>query len=113
MKKALIFAAVAEALTGLGLLIVPALVVVAGLEPHDAAGTSLLIITVNSLVSLGIRAGGGIDLVAVLPFAAAAVVGAWVGARYSDRLSGKHLQQGMAVLLLLVAGWALSSVVRA
>jgi len=98
---------------GGGFLIVPALIVVAGLEAHDAAGTSLLVITINSLAVLAIRASGGIDLVPILPFAITAVIGAWAGARYSNRLSSRHLQQAMAILLLLVAGWALGSVVRA
>ena len=98
---------------GGGFLIVPALVMVAGLEAHEAAGTSLLVIAVNSLTVLAIRSGAGFDVLAILPFAAVAIIGSWAGARYSSRLSGKHLQQGMALLLLLVAGWALGSVMRA
>ncbi|GBP99483.1 integral membrane family protein [Streptomyces spongiicola] len=98
------------AVTGLlgvggGFLAVPALVNVLGLRMRQAVGTSLLVITVNSLVALTARAGTGGDLrwELVAPFAGAAILGAWDGKRLAARLSGARLRKIFAVVLLTVA----------
>jgi len=98
------------ALTGVlgvggGFLAVPALVNVVGLRMRAAVGTSLLVITVNSLVALVARAGtdARIDWAAVAPFAAAAVLGAWDGKRLAGKVSGDRLRQLFAWALLAVA----------
>ncbi|MEV6586859.1 sulfite exporter TauE/SafE family protein [Streptomyces acidicola] len=98
------------AITGLlgvggGFLAVPALVGVLGLRMRVAVGTSLLVITVNSLAALAARAGtaDGLDWAVVAPFAGAAVLGAWDGKRLSARVSGAMLQRIFAVVLLAVA----------
>ncbi|MFJ1875873.1 MULTISPECIES: sulfite exporter TauE/SafE family protein [Streptomyces] len=90
---------------GGGFLAVPALVNVVGLRMRAAVGTSLLVITVNSLVALVARAGADarIDWAAVAPFAAAAVLGAWDGKRLAGKVSGDRLRQLFAWALLAVA----------
>ncbi len=98
------------AVTGLlgvggGFLAVPALVSVLNLPMRRAVGTSLLVITVNSLAALGARAGTGthLDWAVVAPFTAAAVLGAWDGKRLSKKLKGDTLQRLFAYVLLAVA----------
>ncbi|MER6129232.1 sulfite exporter TauE/SafE family protein [Streptomyces sp. NPDC001795] len=90
---------------GGGFLAVPALVSVLGLRMRLAVGTSLLVITVNSLAALAARTGmaGGLDWSVVAPFAGAAVLGAWDGKRLSARVPGGMLQRVFAVVLLAVA----------
>ncbi|MET8811243.1 sulfite exporter TauE/SafE family protein [Streptomyces sp. NPDC004549] len=90
---------------GGGFLAVPALVGVLGMRMRAAVGTSLLVITVNSLAALALRAGtaDGLDWAVVGPFAAAAVLGAWDGKRLAAKLSGRALQRLFAVALLGVA----------
>ncbi|GHH00240.1 sulfite exporter TauE/SafE family protein [Streptomyces lanatus] len=90
---------------GGGFLAVPALVSVVGLRMRAAVGTSLLVITVNSLAALAARAGSDarIDWLAVAPFAAAAVLGAWDGKRLATKVSGDRLRQIFAWALLAVA----------
>lgn len=90
---------------GGGFLAVPALVHVVGLRMRAAVGTSLLVITVNSLVALAARAGSTtrVDWVAVAPFAAAAVLGAWDGKRLAGRIPGHTLRRVFAYVLLAVA----------
>ncbi|MFE5812569.1 sulfite exporter TauE/SafE family protein [Streptomyces sp. NPDC056479] len=90
---------------GGGFLAVPALVNVVGLRMRSAVGTSLLVITVNSLVALAARAGtqAPVDWAAVAPFAAAAVLGAWDGKRLAGKVSGDRLRQIFAYALLAVA----------
>ncbi|MFF5637323.1 sulfite exporter TauE/SafE family protein [Streptomyces sp. NPDC012825] len=107
------------AVTGLlgvggGFLAVPALTGVLGLRMRQAVGTSLLVITVNSLAALAARAGSGGDLrwEVTGPFAAAAVLGAWDGRRLAARVTGDALRKAFAYLLLTVAALMLADVVR-
>ncbi|MFE0509126.1 sulfite exporter TauE/SafE family protein, partial [Streptomyces sp. NPDC058964] len=97
---------------GGGFLAVPALVSVLGLTMRRAVGTSLLVITINSLAALGARAGTGtqLDWAVVAPFTAAAILGAWDGKRLSRRFNGKTLQRIFAYVLLAVAGFMLVDV---
>ncbi|WP_069169268.1 sulfite exporter TauE/SafE family protein [Streptomyces griseus] len=102
------------AVTGLlgvggGFLAVPALVTVLAFEMQAAVGTSLLVITVNSLASLFTRAGGaaGLDWAVVAPFTGAAILGAWDGKRLAAKVSGAGLRRVFAVVLLAVAAFML------
>ncbi|KOV56271.1 integral membrane family protein [Streptomyces sp. MMG1121] len=90
---------------GGGFLAVPALVGVLGLRMREAVGTSLLVITVNSLAALGLRGGtvDRLDWTVVAPFAGAAVLGAWDGRRLGAKVEGSTLRQVFAVVLLAVA----------
>ncbi|MFE1882743.1 sulfite exporter TauE/SafE family protein [Streptomyces diastatochromogenes] len=92
---------------GGGFLAVPALVSVLGLRMRDAVGTSLLVITANSLAALAMRAGtaDGLDWAVIAPFAGAAVLGAWDGKRLAARVSGRALQRTFALVLLAVAAF--------
>ncbi|WP_128436536.1 sulfite exporter TauE/SafE family protein [Streptomyces cyaneus] len=98
---------------GGGFLAVPALVNVVGLRMRAAVGTSLLVITVNSLVALAARAGSAVSLDwrTVGPFAAAAVLGAWDGKRLAVKVSGGTLQRIFAYVLLAVAVFMLADAV--
>ncbi|MGW3124524.1 sulfite exporter TauE/SafE family protein [Streptomyces sp. NPDC001107] len=94
---------------GGGFLAVPALVSVLGLRMRAAVGTSLLVITLNSVAALALRAGtaDGLDWAAIGPFAGAAVLGAWDGRRLATKVSGQALQRIFALVLLGVAGFML------
>ncbi|MFJ7779444.1 sulfite exporter TauE/SafE family protein [Streptomyces yangpuensis] len=107
------------AVTGLlgvggGFLAVPALVGVLGLRMRAAVGTSLLVITVNSLAALTVRTGGStpLDWAVVAPFTGAAVLGAWDGKRLSAAVTGPVLQRIFAVVLLCVAAFMLADTIR-
>ncbi|WP_181788611.1 sulfite exporter TauE/SafE family protein, partial [Streptomyces phytophilus] len=94
---------------GGGFLAVPALVQLLGMRMRAAVGTSLLVITVNSLAALATRAGAVADLdwAVVGPFTGAAVLGAPAGKRLAGRVSGDALQRIFAVVLLAVAAFML------
>ncbi|WP_405877114.1 sulfite exporter TauE/SafE family protein [Streptomyces sp. NBC_01136] len=98
---------------GGGFLAVPALVGVLGLRMREAVGTSLLVISVNSLAALATRAGtaDGLDWAVIAPFAGAAVLGAWDGKRLASKVSGGTLQRIFALVLLAVAAFMLIDVV--
>ncbi|MEU3885073.1 sulfite exporter TauE/SafE family protein [Streptomyces sp. NPDC029041] len=103
------------ALTGLlgvggGFLAVPALVTVLAFEMQAAIGTSLLVISANSLASLATRGAttAGVDWTVIAPFTGAAILGAWDGKRLATRISGPLLQRTFAVVLLAVAAFMLT-----
>lgn len=98
------------ALTGLlgvggGFLAVPALVTVLAYEMQAAVGTSLLVISANSLASLTTRGAttAGIDWAVTGPFTGAAILGAWDGKRLAAKVTGGLLRRAFAVALLAVA----------
>ncbi|MFG2335382.1 sulfite exporter TauE/SafE family protein [Streptomyces yangpuensis] len=99
---------------GGGFLAVPALVGVLGLRMRAAIGTSLLVITVNSLAALTVRTGGSapLDWAVVAPFTGAAVLGAWDGRRLTAAVTGPVLQRIFAVVLLCVAAFMLADTIR-
>jgi uncharacterized membrane protein YfcA len=69
---------------GGGFVVVPALVLILGFDMPAAAGTSLVVITVDSAAALAARVGHGglaLDWAPIGAFAAAAVAGALAGGR--------------------------------
>ena len=91
---------------GGGFVIVPVLVVALHFPITTAVGTSLVVIALNSAVSLAARLGSAsIAWDVIAPFTAAAVVGSFAGKRVADRLPATALTRAFAVLLVLVAGY--------
>ncbi|MFE2550295.1 sulfite exporter TauE/SafE family protein [Streptomyces sp. NPDC059355] len=99
---------------GGGFLAVPALVGVLGLKMRAAVGTSLLVITVNSLAALTVRTGSAapLDWAAVAPFTGAAILGARDGKRLAAAAKGRTLQRIFTVVLLSVAASMLIDALR-
>lgn len=98
---------------GGGFIVVPALVIIVGLSPHTAVGTSLLVIALNSAVGLAARWGAPVDWAIVLPLASGGAVGAILGARWAARLPEHQLRRAFTMVLILVAGWAMARAVTA
>lgn len=89
---------------GGGFVIVPALVLALGFPMPAAVGTSLVIIAINSAVSLAARAGQvHFDWALIVPFTIAAMAGSFAGKTIADRLPNATLNRAFAVLLLVVA----------
>jgi uncharacterized membrane protein YfcA len=97
------------ALTGIvgiggGFVIVPALVVLAGLSMQTAIGTSLAVIAANSAAGFaGVVRGVAIDWVGTAVATGAAVVAVLVGAQLGRRLSAGQLRKAFGSFLVLVA----------
>ncbi len=85
-------------LTGLvgaggGFLIIPALVFLTGLQFKTAVGTSLFIISINSLAGfVGDALHHEMDWIFLLVFSALAIVGILIGTRMSRKMSGIRLR---------------------
>lgn len=90
---------------GGGFVIVPALVLFAGLKVHTAVATSLLVIFLISVsgVASYLASGGKLPWALAGLFASGGVVGMQLGSRLSSRLSGTALQQIFAVAMVAVA----------
>lgn len=79
---------------GGGFLIIPALVLLAGLPMKQAVGTSLLIIALKSLIGFtgDLNSGLNVDYTFLLIFSAFAMVGIVLGSLLSNRISNEKLK---------------------
>lgn len=88
---------------GGGFVIVPAMVLLFGLSMTQAAGTSLLVIAINSAAALLARLGDGhLDWAVMGPVTVAAMVGSVLGKSLAGRLPQRAQQRAFAALLLAV-----------
>lgn len=100
-------------LTGLfgvggGFLIVPALVVLLGVEMSTAVGTSLVIIAANSAAGAISHLGDApLDWALTAAFVGTAVIGSVLAAHLGGRLDPQRLQRWFAYLVFTVAAWVL------
>lgn len=97
-------------LTGLvgaggGFLIIPALVLLAGLPMKTAVGTSLALIALKSSIGFtgDLAAGLAPDWPLLLGFTATAILGILLGARFVPHLPASTLKRGFGVFLILIA----------
>jgi uncharacterized membrane protein YfcA len=90
---------------GGGIIIVPALLIVAKMKPEEATGTSLaaLLLPVGALGAWHYYRNGFVDLRAALFIALGIFLGAYLGAALALRLPAKELQRGFALFLCVVA----------
>lgn len=94
---------------GGGFLIVPALVLLAGLPAAAAVATSLMIIAIQTLVGLAAQPGlADVPWPLVLPFTAIAILGSFLGSTLTGRIADRHLRRAFAALVLVVAAGILA-----
>ena len=89
---------------GGGLVIIPALIYLAGYSQHEATGISLAVL----LPPVGLGAvleyyrHGHVDLRVAVIIAVAVMVGGWFGAVFANQLSGPYLRLAFACFVLCV-----------
>ncbi len=94
---------------GGGFLIVPALVMIAGLPMRRAVATSLVVITMNCVVGLAKHhhaltdAGVSPDWAVIAVFIAVGGLGSFMGRRIQAKIDQRALRRGFAAFLLVVA----------
>ena len=89
---------------GGGFLVVPALVMLVGLPIQVAVGTSLVVITMNSVAGfVGHARGGSFDPIMVLVCVAAGRAGTFAGVKLSTRLSSSKLQKAFAGFVIVLS----------
>ncbi|MGH2488282.1 MAG: sulfite exporter TauE/SafE family protein [Candidatus Limnocylindria bacterium] len=89
---------------GGGLVIVPALILVLGMAPKQAAGTSLaaLLLPVGIFGALEYWRAGYVDIRLAVLLAIGILIGAFIGARLAIGLPNEVIQRAFGVLLVLV-----------
>jgi uncharacterized membrane protein YfcA len=91
---------------GGGFLIVPALVVGAGMSMQQAAATSMFVIALAAVAALGgYSASVGLDWRFIVPLAAAAGAATLASARIASRLPQRVLQRAFAISLVVIGSW--------
>lgn len=94
---------------GGGFLVVPALVLLAGLPMAAAVGTSLLVIAMKSFAGLGgYLTSVSLDWPLVAAVTVAAVAGSFVGVRLTSIVPEKALRKGFGYFVLLMGAFVLS-----
>lgn len=94
---------------GGGFLVVPALVLLAGLPMAAAVGTSLLVIAMKSFAGLGgYLTSVSLDWPLVAAVTGAAIVGSFVGVRLTSVVPEKALRKGFGYFVLLMGAFVLS-----
>src|SRR5690606_16894981 len=89
---------------GGGFLIVPALVMLVGLPIHQAVGTSLVVIAMNSMAGfMGHLACTTLDTELITTFVATGFVGAFAGARLGRVFKPEQLRTSFAVFVVVLA----------
>jgi uncharacterized protein len=89
---------------GGGFLYVPALVLWANLPMKKAVGTSLIIVTINSLIGFtGDLQNIEIDWFFLLTFSSFTIIGILIGVSLSKFISGKKLKKGFGWFTLIMA----------
>jgi len=88
---------------GGGFLIVPALVLLLGMDMRDAVGSSLVVIAINSAAGiLGHLGDGGLNWWLIGLLLGGGVPGLLLGARLARRLPTTRLRQGFALFVVLL-----------
>ena len=102
-----LFAGVIAGIFGIGggIVIGPALILLAKFQPQTATGTSLgaLLLPVGALGAWEYWRRGHLNIAASLWIALGLFIGAWFGARLAQMISGTQLQKGFAIFLVLIA----------
>ncbi|MCL6505483.1 MAG: sulfite exporter TauE/SafE family protein [Bryobacteraceae bacterium] len=105
-------------LTGLfgvggGFVIVPALVLLSGMQIHRAIGTSLLVISLVSVSGVGSHLLAGRSLLPEITalFIAGGILGMGLGTVLARRLSSAVLQKVFAIAIIAVAGFVIGKTV--
>lgn len=99
---------------GGGLLIIPALIYLAGYSQHEATGISLAVL----LPPVGLGAvieyyrHGHVDLYVACILAAAVFVGGWIGAAVANQMTGPYLRLAFALFVVGVGCYLLYGALR-
>lgn len=94
---------------GGGFVIVPALVLIAGLPIKPAVGSSLLIITLNALTGfVGYIGLVPIDWPLIGSFSATAAIGAVLGTRMLRHVPQRRVKQGFAILIIVLGAYLIA-----
>lgn len=90
---------------GGGFLIIPALVLLMGMEMKKAVGASLLIISLKSLIGFtgDLQVGISIDWILIAKLIGFTIFGMWLATRVASKVESHKLQKGFGIFTLIIA----------
>lgn len=89
---------------GGGIILVPAMVLLAAIPPQRAAAASLAsIVPIAAVGALIFGRAGSVDIPAALVLMAGSIAGVQIGARLMPRIGDDRLRIGFAIFMILVA----------
>ncbi len=90
---------------GGGFLIIPVLVIIAKTPMKTAAGTSLCIVAIQSLIGFSgdLQTTSNIDWAFLIRFATVSIIGIFIGLALSKKISGTKLKKGFGYFVIVVA----------
>ncbi|HGS8256769.1 TPA: sulfite exporter TauE/SafE family protein [Legionella pneumophila] len=90
---------------GGGFLIIPSLIAIFKFNIKEAIGTSLTVITINSLVGFNGDLAKGIpmDWLLLGAFLSMTIIGVLIGAALGKRINGNHLKKSFAIFLVILS----------
>lgn len=99
--------------TGGGVILVPILIVLVGLTPHLAVGTSLGVILLTAVVGVARKSmgEGKVSLAIAMSLLIGSTIGVQIGAYICHKLHADRLQRYFAILVLLTAGVVIAELV--
>ncbi len=101
-----VFAGVAAGMFGVGggIVVVPALIYLAGFSQHRATGTSLAVLLppIGLAATIEYYRHDNVDFRAAAIIAGTMLFGGWIGAVFANRISGPYLRLAFAVFLVAV-----------
>jgi len=98
---------------GGGVLFMPVLILVVGLTPHQAVGTSLGVLTFGAVAGTVVYgAKGDVNILIVMALLVGSTIGIQLGAAVCHRLHERHLKRWFAIIVLLAAGLVTADLVR-
>jgi uncharacterized membrane protein YfcA len=108
----LIFGLIAGVLSGIfgiggGVVIVPALILIAKFPPARATGTSLaaLLLPVGALGVWKYFERGDVDISSALLISCGLLAGAWFGADIALKIPSRDLQRAFSLFLMVISGY--------
>jgi len=99
---------------GGGVVIVPALIYLAGFTQHRATGTSLAVLLppIGLAAMLEYYRRGDVDIHAAVVIAATVFVGGWLGARIAGRMAGPYLRLAFGVFVVTLGFYLMAGAFR-
>ena len=100
-----VIAGFASGLLGIGggVIVVPGLILLLGMDQYNAAATSVATIVVSASAALiAFGSNGSVDWATAVVIFIGSATGAWIGAKYLDRVP-EHLLAGVFSIVLLVS----------
>lgn len=87
---------------GGGAIMVPALIMFAGLTQHQAQGTALAVIPLSVFAAIKYYQSGNLNLAIAAMVALGFAVGTWAGASWAQHIPAAHLKKvfGLAVIFI-------------